>query len=94
MTDKKIQEVMAITQEECAEVIQALSKIMRFGLDSVHNGVSNKEQLEEEIGDLMCMLQLLDEFQMVDWSRVSMAALAKRAKLTKWSGIFSDSEMV
>ena len=47
-----------ITQEECAEVIQAISKVFRFGLEQKHpwTGISNKESLEEEIGQLMYML--------------------------------------
>ena len=31
------QEIMMIAQEECAEVTQAISKVFRFGFDSVHN---------------------------------------------------------
>ena len=89
MTDKKVQEIMVITQEECAEVIQALSKIIRFGLGSVHtDGVSNKEHLEEEIGDLICMFQLMEQKEMIDWSLVSLHAVNKREKLKKWSKIY------
>ena len=32
----KIKETLIITQEECAEVIQAVSKVMRFGFDSCY----------------------------------------------------------
>jgi NTP pyrophosphatase (non-canonical NTP hydrolase) len=85
------EEIMAITQEECAEVIQALSKVMRFGLNTSHNGRTNRAHLEEEVGDLMCMFQLMDEYDMVDWSKVSLAASAKRKKLQKWSNIFGNS---
>jgi hypothetical protein len=35
MNDKQ-KEVMLIAQEECAEVIQAISKVFRFGMDDVH----------------------------------------------------------
>ena len=40
-------EVMDILQEECAEVIQAVSKIRRFGIDNAkHNtGQTNREHL-------------------------------------------------
>lgn len=92
MIDKQ-NEIMAITQEECAEVIQAISKVMRFGLQTCHNGVSNKDHLEEEMGDLLCMFQLLEEFEMVDWSRVSIYASKKREKLMKWSNIFSEENV-
>jgi NTP pyrophosphatase (non-canonical NTP hydrolase) len=80
-------EIMLIAQEECAEVTQAISKVFRFGFDSVYNGRSNKERLEEEIGDLMCMLQLMAERDLIDWGIVSLAAGAKKVKLSTWSNI-------
>lgn len=83
-------DIMDISQEECAEVIQAISKIRRFGLYSEHNGVTNKEHLEEEVGDLMCMLNLLDEFGLVDWTIVSLHAQNKRKKLQRWTKIFEE----
>lgn len=86
----KQNEIMNIAQEECAEVIQAISKIRRFGLMTSHNGETNKEHLEEETGDLMCMLQLLEEFGLVDWTRVSLYAQNKRRKLQKWTTIFEE----
>ena len=39
-------EIMLIAQEECAEVTQAISKVFRFGFESVHNGKTNKQRLE------------------------------------------------
>jgi len=49
------------TQEECAEVIQAISKVFRFGLSQHHpeTGISNKENLQTEIGQLSFMLTML-----------------------------------
>lgn len=38
--DDKVQEVMNILQEECAEVIQAISKCRRFGLDNKKTDLS------------------------------------------------------
>jgi NTP pyrophosphatase (non-canonical NTP hydrolase) len=59
MRDTK--EVMAILQEECAEVVQAVSKINRFGLDSSWQGVTNKEALITEIGDVLAVILILLE---------------------------------
>jgi NTP pyrophosphatase (non-canonical NTP hydrolase) len=80
-------EIMLIAQEECAEVTQAISKVFRFGMDAVHNERTNKERLEEEIGDLMCMLQMMSERGLIDWGIVSLAAGAKKLKLKTWSSI-------
>lgn len=84
-------EILAILQEECAEVIQSISKINRFGYASINprDHKSNQQHLEEEIGDLVCMIQLLIEHKIVDSGSVDTAALNKRAKLKQWSGIFN-----
>ena len=82
-------EVMDILQEECAEVIQAVSKIRRFGADNHKYGTSqtNRQHLEEEVGDLLCMIDLLIKSGMVDDSAVYAARTAKEEKLKKWSTI-------
>ena len=82
-------EILLITQEECAEVTQAISKVFRFGMDDEHNGVSNREHLEEEIGDLMCMIDLLIDSGMVSESAVMAAKNEKLNKLMQWSNIRS-----
>ena len=89
--DSQTKEVMDILQEECAEVIQAVSKISRFGLDNLKPGKpkTNREHLEEEAGDLLCMLQLMMEMGVLSEKKVYDAALQKRAKLHKWSNIFT-----
>ena len=85
-------EVMDILQEECAEVIQAVSKCRRFGIDEIHLklGKSNRENLTEEVGDLLCMIDLLIKSGIVDDQAVYFARVAKEEKLKKWSTIFND----
>jgi NTP pyrophosphatase (non-canonical NTP hydrolase) len=80
-------EIMDIAQEECAEVIQAISKVRRFGFESVHNGKDNREHLEEEIGDLVCMFDLMREKGLIRWDNVIEASEKKREKLRTWSNI-------
>jgi NTP pyrophosphatase (non-canonical NTP hydrolase) len=58
---RNTKEVMAILQEECAEVIQAVSKINRFGRDTEWQGVTNKQHLAIEIGDLIAVIKILVE---------------------------------
>lgn len=82
-------EILLIAQEECAEVTQAISKVFRFGFDSVHNGVNNREHLEEEVGDLMCMIELMIDSGIVSEAAVMTAKHEKMAKLEQWSQIFS-----
>ena len=82
-------EVMNILSEECAEVIQAISKCHRFGLDNLKPGKpkTNCEHLEEEIGDLYAMIEILQELDVVSWTNIEQAAIVKREKLKKWSTI-------
>jgi NTP pyrophosphatase (non-canonical NTP hydrolase) len=82
-------EVMDILQEECAEVIQAVSKIRRFGIDGVKPGTeySNREHLEEELGDVLAMIDILMINSVVSWSNLHSAKRAKIEKLKKWSKI-------
>ena len=90
--ENKVNEIYAITQEECAEVVQAISKVMRFGLDSTHNGKSNRDHLEEELGDLQCMINLLIEVGVCDMVSVLEASKRKRNKLRQWSTIFGEAD--
>ena len=84
-------EVLLIAQEECAEVIQAISKVFRFGMDDEYKGQTNREHLEEEIGDLMCMIDLLIDQGIVSESAVMTAKNEKLNKLMTWSGIFKET---
>ena len=86
-------EILLITQEECAEVTQAISKVFRFGFDSQHKGVGNREHLEEEIGDLMCMIDLMIDNGIVRESAVMAAKNEKLNKLMTWSKIFEDETL-
>jgi NTP pyrophosphatase (non-canonical NTP hydrolase) len=82
---------MDILQEECAEVIQAVSKISRFGLDNIKPGKpkTNREHLEEELGDLLAMIDILHEMDVVSWTKLEAAKEAKIEKLKQWSSIYT-----
>jgi NTP pyrophosphatase (non-canonical NTP hydrolase) len=86
MDDNK-REIMLIAQEECAEVTQAISKVFRFGIDGMHEGATNKQRLEEEVGDLLCMVELMIEQKIIDGQAVAQAGINKKKKLAKWSNI-------
>lgn len=83
-------EILSILQEECAEVIQAVSKVNRFGFSGLNpkDNRNNRQHLEEEIGDLICMIELLVENNLINQANIDSAAVNKRTKLRKWSTIF------
>ena len=68
----KEKEAMDILQEECGEVIVAVSKISRFGLDNVKPGkpLTNRQHLAEELGDLQAMINLCIDHNLVDKEEV------------------------
>ncbi len=90
--NNKSKEIMDILQEECAEVIVAVSKISRFGLDNAKPGKpkTNREHLAEELGDLQAMIDLCIKYNIVDLDQVVDHANNKIAKLEQWSNIFKD----
>ena len=85
-------EILLITQEECAEVTQAISKVFRFGTNDKYKGLTNREHLEEEIGDLKALILLLEQNGVIDKNKVDIAANAKIAKLEQWSNIFNKND--
>lgn len=87
MNDRE-REILLILQEESAEVIQAVSKVFRFGWDSTWNEQSNKEHLEEEVGDFLAMIYLMIDCGMIDSNATDTAKFNKIEKLKKWSSIF------
>jgi NTP pyrophosphatase (non-canonical NTP hydrolase) len=83
-------EAMLILQEECAEVTQAVSKVFRFGFDECYpvGGPDNRAKLEEELGDLLAMIDIMVERCVISDSNLNAARKAKVEKLKKWSRIY------
>lgn len=83
MTNKRnAVQVMSVLQEECAEVIQAVSKINRFGLDNEWDGITNKQSLITEIGDVLAIVLVLIDETDINISRADIDAAIEK-KLNK-----------
>lgn len=70
------QELLIILQEESAEVVQAVSKIFRFGKTD-----ANVKDLEQEVGDFLGVLKLLDDEGYMNGEKLIKAAEKKIKKL-------------
>ena len=92
MPSTKVNEILDILQEECAEVIQAISKCRRFGLDTEYaNGTgTQREHLVQELGDVSLLIELLHAHQLFTQEELLAAQRHKSQKLTKWSKIYED----
>jgi NTP pyrophosphatase (non-canonical NTP hydrolase) len=88
----KENEILLITQEECAEVTQAISKCYRFGLDNFKPGKpkTNRQHLAEELGDLQAMIDLCVVSGLISKEELDAASENKIAKLKVWSDIFKE----
>lgn len=86
-------EITNIVSEECAEVIQAISKCRRFGMSGVGPGSlkNNREHLEDELGDLLAIIEILVERGIVSQYHLDIAKLKKIEKLKKWSTIYEQN---
>jgi NTP pyrophosphatase (non-canonical NTP hydrolase) len=77
-----------ILQEECAEVIQAISKIKRFGINS-HNPDSafqttNIEKLVNEIGHVVKSLEIVCKDYGITMSQVLYSSASKGERIKKY----------
>jgi NTP pyrophosphatase (non-canonical NTP hydrolase) len=90
--NEKTAEALGILQEECAEVIQNVSKCRRFGLENEYlNGQgTQRDNLEKEIGDVLAMIDILVDQGILDSVQLEKAALAKKDKLKKWSKLYEQ----
>ena len=80
-----LQQLMCITMEECGELTQRCSKIMRKypTLNLIEE--AQRVKLVEELGDVFCMMELMVEHNITDWIELQDRADVKLEKLKKWS---------
>ena len=76
---KDLDELLVITMEECAELIQVASKAIRCGT------YYDNDKLTEEVGDVLTMIDLLHEYDLVSWNDLDKRKRVKLEKLRKWS---------
>ena len=79
----QMDECLVILAEECSEVIQAVSKTMRFPEDDI----KNRARLEKELGDLQCMIDLTCKHLDIDQESVVLWSNIKAEKLKQWSNL-------
>lgn len=84
----KHQQLMTITMEECGELIQRCSKMMRKYENIEQIEDEQREKLIDEAGDVYCMLDLLVEHGVIgDWRYIYARSSTKKEKLKKWSNL-------
>lgn len=79
-------EILTILIEECAEVQQRATKVLRFGRDEVQPGheKSNSRRLAEEIGDMEVMVDMATKVGLISADDIENRKDRKREKLAKY----------
>lgn len=87
------EECLNILQEECAEVIQAASKIKRFGLVGKRiDKISNLKHIETELGDVIAMIDLVLASGLgISVERIEAARQDKHKRLSKYMHTWEDT---
>lgn len=80
-----INELLIITMEECGELTQACSKVLRTMTQEGDVRADALEKLIQEVGDVMCMIELMEDHGLMKRSEILAGVDAKREKLRKWS---------
>ena len=87
--DRETLNCLDVIQEECAEVIQIISKIKRFGITDIYNGKTNLERFAGEMGDLVGTVRFLETLE-PEWMDDKFYEIcdshfeSKQAKVTKY----------
>jgi len=76
---------MVLTMEECGELTQRCSKIIRKfdTLDEITE--DQRVKLLEEVGDVQCLIDLMVECGLLTKQEIDARIDTKRDKLIKWS---------
>lgn len=92
---EKIDEALNLMQEECAEIIQIISKIRRFGFSSHHPDDSERRTnlllFNDEVGDFELLKRYLRDMGVINSDHISQRVKYKTSKLEKYTNLFSDS---
>ena len=82
---------MVITMEECGELAQRCSKIVRKfdtieqALEDNEIAINNRTKLLEEVGDVQCLIDLMIECGLLTKEEIDARIATKRDKLKIWS---------
>ena len=82
----KAEELLIITMEECGELTQACSKMIRT------KGTSDqyRKKLIDEIGDVALMIELLKINEFISQEEIDKRMIEKKKKLKKWSRLLDE----
>jgi hypothetical protein len=84
-TLNKLQELMVLTMEECGELTQRCSKIIRKFETLEEVTEDQRVLLLEEVGDVQCLIDLMIDCKLLTKAEIDARIDTKRDKLKIWS---------
>ena len=88
--DARQQLLVVLTMEECGELVQSCSKLLRR--QELYSDGQYVKNLKDEIGDVYAMIDLFVEWDVVSWTEIEERRELKRNKLSKWSELCPDEK--
>ena len=83
----KLEQLMIITMEECGELIQVCSKVLRKRATQGKVPEETSDKLEAEVADVLCMIELMKENKLIFEDVIEAGIERKRNKLKTWSDL-------
>jgi len=83
----KEEHLLVCLAEECAEVQQAISKALRFGLDDGYpnSTTTNADDILDEIKDVIAIVEMLEEYKVINrTASIERAIKKKKEKVTRY----------
>ena len=77
------EEALVILMEECGELTQACSKMIRSGGETKY-----ERQLQDEVGDVLALIEVLKISGIVTDKQIEDRMKVKKEKLMKWSMLY------
>ena len=87
MNMDKLEQLMIITMEECGELIQVCSKVLRKRATQGKVPEETSDKLEAEAADGLCMIELMKEHKLIFEDGLEAGIERKRNKLKTWSDL-------
>ena len=84
------QQLLVVTMEECGELIQSCSKLLRR--QELYSDSEHVQNLKDEVGDVYTMIDLLVEWDVLSWTEIEKRREVKRKKLSKWSELCQEEK--
>ena len=84
------QQLLVLTMEECGELVQSCSKLLRRA--ELYSDGEYVKNLKDELGDVYAMIDLFVEWDVVSWTELEERRNVKRKKLSKWSELCQDEK--